>query len=70
MTLPEDAATEALAEAWASFDLRLKEFKRGKRDAAYEAIAGHYRGYMIEAGELRERLKARGYVIRKARKSG
>jgi hypothetical protein len=67
MTTP-DAATEALAEAWASIDGKLEQFRQCRDDGFAEEADGYYVGYLSDAEELRRRLEARGYVIRKARK--
>lgn len=56
MTERDQAAVEALADAWASIDGKLDEFRNPGPD-------GHYDGYMIEAREMIHRLEARGYVI-------
>lgn len=60
MTRPQDAATEALAdltEACAKAD-------------GYSSAGSERAYYMISAQIIFEEMKARGYVIRKARKSG
>ena len=51
---------EALAEAWASINGRLDEFRAGKYA---EDIDGHYEGHMADAAELVKRLEKRGFVI-------
>lgn len=70
MTRP-DAATEALAEAIADAN-NWGDMYRDLRGCAeggpwYMAVVGAHRERVSEARRL---LKCRGYVIRKARKSG
>ena len=54
---------EALADAWASIDGRLGKFRKGKTAKSITAYGGHYAGYMAEAEEMIERLKARGWRL-------
>lgn len=51
---------EALAEANASMNGKLDQFRAGKdgRDDA-----GHYDGYMTEAREVLRRLESRGFTV-------
>ena len=56
-------ASEALAEAWASIDGKLDEFRAGKTAPNIEDFGGHYEGYMAEAEEMMRRLQSRGYHI-------
>lgn len=53
--MTDSTTIEALAEAWASIDRKLDEFRGGK--------GGHYSGYMADAGELAKRLMQRGFSI-------
>lgn len=62
-------AVEALAEAWASIDGKLDYF-REEREIANGQFAtssivgrGHYAGYLVEATEMIDRLRARGFGI-------
>jgi hypothetical protein len=59
-------AVEALAEAWASIDGKLDHFRR-ERDEKIPltdpTCAGHYEGYLSEAGEMILRLEARGFTV-------
>ena len=61
LTLP--AEVEAVAEAWASIDGKLDEFKGGK--CGFDHL-GHYEGYLTEARELITRLERRGFKIVRA----
>jgi hypothetical protein len=54
-------ANEALAEAWASIDGKLKLFWKDKKADDYGE--GYYEGYLTDAAELEKRLLARGYKI-------
>jgi len=55
---------EALADAWASIDGKMEEFRAGKEAASIEAEpGGYYSGYMSDADELAKRLLKRGYII-------
>ncbi len=66
MTTPKfDSATEALADAWASIDGKLKEFRLDKARPDIDPMAGWYEGRMEDAKELRLRLRARGFLITK-----
>lgn len=56
---------EALADAWASVDGKLDNFRRGKKAKSVTAYGGHYEGYMSDADELLTRLKRRGYELTK-----
>ncbi len=56
-------AIEAVAEAWASIDGRLKKFRLGKTAKSIEAYGGHYEGYRADAHELIKRLADRGYLV-------
>ena len=61
--LQMDNAVEALADAWASIDGKLEEFRAGKTASRIEDFGGHYAGYMADAKEMIERLKVRGYQV-------
>lgn len=60
-------AIEALAEAWASIDGKLEQFRAGKQAKTLteevEQHGGHYSGYTAEAEEMIRRLQARGYDV-------
>lgn len=57
-------STEALAEAWASMDGKLDEFRAGKKAPnTHTEPGGHYSVYMADATELMKRLESRGFVI-------
>lgn len=56
-------AIEAVAEAWASIDGKLEEYRRGKRSADICAYGGHYAGYTAEAREMIARMEARGFTV-------
>ena len=57
-------STEALAEAWASIDGKLREFRAGKKAPnTHLEPGGHYSGYMADAEEMLERLESRGFVV-------
>jgi len=56
-------AVEALAASWASIDGHLEAFNEGRGKSVFDDRTGHYAGYMEEARELLERLKARGFWL-------
>lgn len=59
-----ESAIEALADAWASIDGKLDEFRAGKGATRYEDEPGmHYSGYIEDAKGMAKRLEARGYII-------
>ena len=58
-----DNATEALADAWASIDGKLDDFRAGKGLSILDQPGGRYAGYIEDATSLIERLRKRGYVI-------
>lgn len=51
---------EAVAEAWASIDGKLDEFKGGR--CGFDE-KGHYEGYLSEASELLARVEKRGWKL-------
>lgn len=53
-------AQEAVAEAWASIDGKLDEFKGGRCGFDQK---GHYEGYLSEAAELLARVEKRGWRL-------
>lgn len=56
--------TEAIADAWASIDGKVEEFRAGKGCASIlDEPGGHYSGYMCDAKEMIKRLNARGFDI-------
>jgi hypothetical protein len=54
---------EAIADAWASIDGKLDKFRAGKGMRLEDEPGGHYSGYMAEAEEMINRLRARGYLV-------
>lgn len=58
-----ETAIEALADAWASIDGNLDDFRAGKTAPSIEDFGGHYAGYIEDAKELAKRLQARGFWI-------
>ena len=58
-------AVDALADAWASIDGNLVQYRRGRVSHSIMAYGGHHAGYTCEAEELIKRLKARGYALRR-----
>lgn len=62
-----DNAVDAVADAWASIDGKLTEYRRGKKAKSILAFGGHFAGYQAEAEELIRRIKRRGYVLHKHR---
>jgi len=59
----DEGAIEALADAWASVDGKVDDFRAGKTAPSIEDFGGRYAGYMADASELMARLERRGYVI-------
>lgn len=58
---------DALADAWASIDGKLDEYRAGRNAASIvDEPGGHFSGYQGEAVEMIRRLEARGYTIVKA----
>jgi hypothetical protein len=57
-----DRIIELTAEAWASIDGKLEEF-RLDRAGRLNPTAGHYEGYKEDAAELLRRLNARGLGV-------
>lgn len=60
--LQDRDAIEALADAWASIDGKVEDFRAGK-GKDIEAHGGHYAGYLADAEELMNRLLKRGFTI-------
>jgi hypothetical protein len=61
--IPRDAE-EALADAWASIDGKLDEFRSGRDKTIEEQLpGGYYSGYLEDAHAMIQRLKARGYSV-------
>lgn len=60
-----DQAVEALAEAWASIDGKLRQFRYGKRYPTSERARreGYYDGYLFDADELVKRTAKRGFIL-------
>lgn len=56
-------ATEALADAWASIDGKLDDFRAGKGKPIDEQPGGRYDGYIADAEEMIRRLGRRGFKI-------
>ena len=66
----DDDAEAAVADAWASIDGKLEEFRAEKAMAADDprrVASGCYDGYLHEAGELVRRLRQRGYSVVRTR---
>jgi len=59
------AAVEALAEAWASIDGKLKDFAAGRESDEIDAFGGHYAGYLADAMSMIDRLEKRGFTVRR-----
>lgn len=58
---------DALADAWASIDGKLDEYRAGRNaPSIVDEPGGHFSGYQDEAAEMIRRLEARGYTIVKA----
>lgn len=54
----------ALADAWASIDGKVDEFRLGqKATSILEEPGGHFSGYLYEAEEMIRRLHDRGYQV-------
>ena len=53
-------ARHALAEAWASIDGKLEDFLAASPKFDPD---GHHAGYLIEADEMIERLRRRGFDV-------
>lgn len=58
-----DNPAHALADAWASIDGKLEEFRAGRTAKSITDFGGHFDGYIADAEELIERLRNRGYDI-------
>jgi hypothetical protein len=62
-------AIEAVAEVWASIDGKLEKFRderaivNGPFATSMIVKDGHYAGYMVEAEEMIDRLRARGFDV-------
>lgn len=70
ITKPEQLdrdAIEALADAWASVDGKVDDFRAGKNctsmEEEFEKFGGRYSGYMEDAEELMNRLLKRGFAV-------
>lgn len=57
-------AIEAVADAWASIDGKVDEFRAGKNAKSIEdEPGGYYSGYLSDAQELVTRLHTRGFLV-------
>jgi hypothetical protein len=60
----------ALADAWASIDGKVEEFRAGQKATRLEdEPGGHFSGYLYEAEEMIRRLEARGFNVVPANRS-
>lgn len=60
----DEGTVEAVADAWASIDGNVDQFRAGKGAASIEdEPGGHYSGYLEDATELMRRLLDRGFII-------
>lgn len=58
----------ALADAWASIDGKVDEFRAGqKATSILEEPGGHFSGYLYEAEEMIRRLRDRGFIVETVR---
>lgn len=58
------APVDALADAWASIDGKLDEYRAGRNASSImDEPGGHFSGYQAEAEEMIRRLEARGFAI-------
>jgi hypothetical protein len=64
MSGKRDEAIEKLAEAWASIDGKLQEFRACKRSRKTEDKNGYYLGYFYDADELLKRWEKRGFTFK------
>lgn len=58
-----DSPAEALADAWASIDGKMRKFRSCKNDRKRDEVEGYYMGRMADAEELERRLERRGFRI-------
>jgi len=69
MTDDHRARVDAVAQSWASIDVRLDQYERerdGQMHHDHPEYIGSYLGYTAEAEELIRRLEKRGFsVVRK-----
>ena len=69
LALAEGGAVYALAEAWASIDGKVDDFRRERGLDPVNSLmtdpnfTGHYVGYMEEAEEMIRRLQRRGFTV-------
>ena len=69
LALAEGGAVYALAEAWASIDGKVDDFRRERVLDPVNSLmtdpnfTGHYVGYMEEAEEMIRRLQRRGFTV-------
>lgn len=56
-------AIHAVAEAWASIDGKLPDFKREQANPFQVNDTGTYLGYLAEAQEMIRRIEARGFTV-------
>ena len=63
MTKFDPITIEALADAWASIDGHLDDFRKGKGKPWEDQPGGRYDGYMADAESMLERLLTRGFIV-------
>lgn len=64
--MPSQEAIDAVAEAWASIDGKLDDYRRERDEnvgLTDEGCTGHFEGYQAEADELIRRIEDRGFMI-------
>lgn len=55
---------DAVADAWASIDGKVDEYRAGKNAMSImDEPGGHFSGYQADARELIERIAKRGFVL-------
>lgn len=60
----ERDAIDAVAEAWASIDGKLEEYREDEGLSPSNPFnRGHYLGYQAEAKEMIERIEKRGFKV-------
>lgn len=62
--LARKAMIEAVADAWASIDGKLDDFRAGKGKNFSEQPGGRYYGYLEDAKELVARIEKRGFCVK------
>lgn len=55
---------DAVADAWASIDGKVDEYRAGRSvSSIVDEPGGHFGGYQADAKELIERITKRGFVL-------